>query len=183
MDITTTIVLVIFLVVLPFLGAWAAFRKGRKIMGIGIIATTLLGVGWLLAIFAFFQPYKMIKDGLEKPCPQCNSKMGLTRHTTLDRQTQKPTTTTFQAFLWGIFAVILIGGSLMIAIPVWMEGDSGYIQWKYGSTLAGIGFLSFGIAFGSIGIKAVLDYKNTDRVNGVCYVCGQCKHEWAEIIS
>jgi hypothetical protein len=185
MDIITIIILVIIysvvLFILPFFGARAAFRKGRRTMGITIIATTLLGVGWLLAIFALVQPYKMIENGLSMPCPQCGSKMGSKRLTTLDRQTQKPTTTTFEAIFWGIFAIVLIGGSLMIAISIWKEGNSGYIQWQYGSTLAGIGFFAIGIALGRIGVKAILDYRKTDRAEGTYFMCGQCKHEWAEL--
>ena len=65
-----------------------------------------------------------------------------------------------------------------MAILTWQEGDSGIIRWQYGSTLAGIGFLSIGIGFGRFGVVGVLEYVKADRVRAPFYRCSSCKHEW-----
>jgi len=114
-------------------------------------------------------------------CPSCGSTEAFQDTFTANRQ-NGDRVVLWSTILWGIFAVVLIGGTLWMAIMIWAEGDDGMIRWEYGSTLAGIGVLSTGIAFGRFGVIAVINYFKAERTKlsmGHCLACGYQWKQWA----
>lgn len=186
-DILLVAIVVVPLLILPLWVAERAYKKGLKTWAIITAILTPVGVGWLLAIFLALQMTKVddprLIAALDSPCPKCGGTQGITRTGLADRNTQAATPSRSVAITMGIWAVITIGGGLLIAISVWQGGDSWIsgsmrFEWESGSFIAGLGFLAVGIFLGRPGVTQVLQYQNADRVETTFYKCTGCKHEW-----
>lgn len=177
---TSTLAIIFFyafiVLILPALGANSAFKKNRRKLGVYIIVTALLGIGWILAIAALIQPYNLIEKEISTPCPKCGGTKGDELHALIDRHTQKPTISLAQAIAWGIFAIVLIGGSIWFVIFTWSAIDDFLAQ-----ILWSITFISVGISLGRIGVMAIIDYQKAERVRGTIFHCSQCKYEWTNV--
>jgi hypothetical protein len=160
---------------------WVAARsrkRNRKGWAIATVLTTFLGLGWLIGTVAYFQRPNYNESEIEVPCPECHYTKGYKEITTLDQKTGKPTLTLEKAILWGLLALITIGGGIGMAILIWVEGDEGIIQFTYGSIIAGIAILAMGIGIGRFGVMGVMEYIKADRIKTTTYICGKCGHKW-----
>jgi transcription elongation factor Elf1 len=112
-------------------------------------------------------------------CPACGKAEVFTGTIMADRKTGEKVVL-LNTILWAVFAIVVIGGGLWMAISIWQEGDTGVIRWRAGSTLAGLGFLALGIGFGRFGVLAVLRYLMADRAKLLIGHCLACGHEWKQ---
>jgi hypothetical protein len=112
-------------------------------------------------------------------CPACGEAEVFTDTVTADRKTGKKAAW-LNTILWAVFAIVLIGGGLWMAISVWQQGDTGVIRWQAGSTLAGLGFLALGISFGRFGVLKVIEYLTANRAKLLTGHCLACGHEWKQ---
>lgn len=112
-------------------------------------------------------------------CPACGETDVLADTITADRKTGNKVNL-LVTVLWGIFAIVLIGGGLSMAILAWKEGDTGIIRWTFGSTIAGFAYLAIGISVGRYGVRPVLKYYNADRTKLFKGRCLACKYEWKQ---
>ena len=156
-------------------------KRGRSGWATATIIGTLLGLGIILGIIDLFIPAKLHNDDLNVPCPKCDGLTGSMQNTILNKKTGKRAPDLVITILWGFMAVLLIGGGIAMAVITWQEGDAGIIQWRYGSTIAGFGFLAFGIGLGRFGVLGVLEYIHAERIAGTIYKCSQCGHEWNDL--
>ncbi len=187
MDILLIVVIFLAAMIFPLWVAERAYKKGLKTWGIITAILTPLGVGWLVAIFVALQMSKTDDPKsiaeLDSPCPKCGGTQGVAHTGLADRKTQAATPSRNMAILTGVWAVIAIGGGLLIAISVWQGGDSWIsgslrMEWESGSFLAGLSFLAIGIFLGRPGVLQVLKYRDAERVETTFYKCKACKHQW-----
>jgi hypothetical protein len=158
------------------LGAYVAFKKKRKVLGILCIATLIYG--FIFAFIAFFISPKPPVTQLSEKCPRCTGQIGTEEMTKLDQHTNKRSRTFALAILWGVLGGLFIVLCLVAAISIWVEGDDGIIQWAYGSTIAGLGVTVVGFGLGGAGLRYAWEYKTTERVDGVAFSCSTCKFKW-----
>jgi hypothetical protein len=166
----------IWLVLLPGLGAYVAFKKKRKTLG--ILCLAIVGYGFIIAIVAFFISPAPPVGPLPEQCPRCRGQVGTVEPIKVERGTNKKRAplayTILVAVLGGLVGLFLI----VWAFFVWSEGDDGIIQWTYGATVAGLGVFSLGLILIGWGVGAVLRHINGNWVEAVRYKCSQCKFKW-----
>ncbi len=174
--ITAAVLLLLVWIGVTALGAYVAFKKKRKVLGILCIATLIYG--FIFAIIAFFISPKPPVTQLSEKCPVCQGQVGTEEAMMLEKGTNKKgislAYTILAAVLGGIVGLILA----IMAISVWAEGDDGIIRWAYGSTIAGAGILVVGFAMIGWGVEAVMRYRKVERVAGKRFRCSQCKFMW-----
>ncbi len=158
------------------LGAYVAFKKKRKALGILCIATLIYG--FIFAIIAFCISPKPPVTQLSEKCPRCTGQVGTEVLTQLDEHTNKRSRTLALAILWSVLGGIFLVMCIALAIGVWVEGDDGIIQWAYGSTIAGLAVMAVGFGIGGTGLRYAWEYRTTKRVDGVAFGCSTCKFKW-----
>jgi hypothetical protein len=158
------------------LGAYVAFKKKRKVLGILCIVTLIYG--FIFAIIAFFISPKPPVTQISEKCPRCTGQLGTEEQTKLDQHTNKRSRTLALAILWSVLGGLFLVICLVLAIGIWIEGDGGIIEWAYGSTIAGMGVMVVGFGLGGTGLRYAWEYKTTERVDGVAFSCSMCKFKW-----
>ena len=183
MDISIIVVVVVGIIgfVFPILASVAAFQKGRIGWGIATIATTFLGWGWLVGMIAFVLPAKFSKVKSEVKCPACGSMKSASYNGLVDKKTESLTPSLVEAIVWALYALFFIGGILWVAILIWEGGDTGIVQWQFGSILAGLALFAFGFSFGLMGVVKVLAYIGADQVRTPIYKCNGCGKQWYQL--
>ena len=185
MDFMSTLVLIIviglFFIAFPIYAARTASSRGRKGWAKATYITIFIGYGWLVGIIALMQKPIRNDIDLDVECPKCQGTKGSTWTGLVDKNTGEPTFGLLLAILWAVLALVTIGGGLWMAISIWQEGDSGFIQWTYGPTIAGFAYLAIGIGIGRYGVNGVREYMAADRVTTSLYKCSGCQHQWADL--
>lgn len=164
----------------PILGARVANKKGRTGWAKVIIITMFLGVGWIVAIYAFIIPPKFPESDLDETCPSCGGVKGSSQTALVDRNTGEPVMGQLGALILGALGLAIIAGALALAISVWQGGNDGIIRWNYGSTLAGFGFLALGLGLGSTLVSPAFQAFQADRAKTILYRCAVCSTQWNE---
>lgn len=177
--IVVILILVCFFILFPIYLASKARKKGQKGWATATIITMFIGYGWLVGLISLTRPSRKKITLLEK-CPFCGGDRGIVESGTVNKKTGKQISSLFGVIGWGLLSVLIIGVFLLMAILAWTKTDNLIIQWTFGSTLAGIGYLSVGIIFGRFPAMKVLEYLRADRVITEVFRCNICKKKWSE---
>ena len=183
MSIGTLIVTLVTWVVFLIFPAWAAYRlfkRGQSKHGWATLLTIPVGLGWLVGIYGLTRPAgEPVR--LDEPCPACEGTEGARAEVRLDARSGERTPPLIGAIAAVVVGLAIIGGLAALAITTWIEGDDGFIQWQYGSKIAGAGFLLIGLSFGTPVIRYGLAYFAADRVTGTFNRCVACGNKWTSL--
>jgi ssDNA-binding Zn-finger/Zn-ribbon topoisomerase 1 len=110
-------------------------------------------------------------------CPQCGKQEVFSNEYKANIDTQKPISAIFSwaGLLLGVFFGV---GAVIMAIVTWTGGDDGFIQWQYGSTIAGLGFLAMSYFLGGGLIREGLKIFRAKLKRD--YDCAACRNSWSQ---